>query len=143
MKNSLTIRMVFVVCVILFSMGFAMAGIGRAQQIPEQFYSEMKWRMIGPFRAGKVNAVAGVPGNPGVYYFGADGGGVWKTTDGGTVWKPIFDKEPIASIGALALALASSNPKIIYVGTGGNTIYADSNYGDGIYKSVDGGENWQ
>ena len=141
MKNSLTIRMVFVVCVILFSMGFAMEGIGRAQQIPEQLYSEMQWRMIGPFRAGKVNAVAGVPGNPGVYYFGADGGGVWKTTDGGTVWKPIFDKEPIASIGALALA--PSNPKIIYVGTGVNTIYADSNYGDGIYKSVDGGENWQ
>ena len=118
-----------------------MEGIGRAQQIPEQLYSEMQWRMIGPFRAGKVNAVAGVPGNPGVYYFGADGGGVWKTTDGGTVWKPIFDKEPIASIGALALA--PSNPKIIYVGTGVNTIYADSNYGDGIYKSVDGGENWQ
>jgi photosystem II stability/assembly factor-like uncharacterized protein len=141
MKNSLTIRIVFVVCAILFSMGFAIEGIGRAQQVPEQLYSEMQWRMIGPFRAGKVNAVAGVPGNPGVYYFGADGGGVWKTTDGGTVWKPIFDKEPVASIGALALA--PSNPKIIYVGTGVNTIYADSNYGDGIYKSVDGGENWQ
>jgi photosystem II stability/assembly factor-like uncharacterized protein len=121
--------------------GFVMAGIERAQQIPESLYSEMKWRMIGPFRAGKVNAVAGVPGNPAVYYFGADGGGVWKTTDGGTVWKPIFDKEPIASIGALALA--PSNPKIIYVGTGVNTIFADSAYGDGVYKSVDGGENWQ
>src|SRR5467141_3100191 len=117
------------------------AGIVSAQQVPEQFFSEMKWRMIGPFRAGKVNAVAGVPGNPAVYYFGADGGGVWKTTDGGTVWKPIFDKEPVASIGALALA--PSNPNIIYVGTGVNTIFADSSYGDGIYKSVDGGENWQ
>src|SRR6267142_1684669 len=117
------------------------AGIVSAQQVPEQFFSEMKWRMIGPFRAGKVNAVAGVPGNPAVYYFGADGGGVWKTTDGGTVWKPIFDKEPIASIGAMTLA--SSNPKIIYVGTGVNTIFADSSYGDGVYKSVDGGENWQ
>ncbi len=101
----------------------------------------MQWRMIGPFRAGKVNAVAGVPGNPGVYYFAADGGGVWKTTDGGTVWKPIFDKEPVASIGALALA--PSNANIIYVGTGVNTIFADSSYGDGIYKSLDGGENWQ
>ncbi len=141
MKNSLTIRIVFVVCAILFSMGFAIEGIGRAQQIPESLYSEMQWRMIGPFRAGKVNAVAGVPGNPGVYYFGADGGGVWKTTDGGTVWKPIFDKEPVASIGALAVA--PSNPKIIYVGTGVDTIYADSNYGDGIYKSTDGGESWQ
>ncbi len=141
MKNSLTIRIVFVVCVILFSMGFAIEGVGRGQQVPESLYSEMQWRMIGPFRAGKVNAVAGVPGNPGVYYFGADGGGVWKTTDGGTVWKPIFDKEPVASIGALALA--PSNPKIIYVGTGVNTNYADSNYGDGIYKSVNGGESWQ
>src|SRR5467141_545893 len=117
------------------------AGIVSAQQVPEQFFSEMKWRMIGPCRAGKVDAVAGVPGNPGVYYFGADGDGVWKTTDGGKVWKPIFDKEPVASIGALALA--PSNPKIIYVGTGVNTIFADSNYGDGIYKSVDGGENWE
>jgi len=117
------------------------AGNVSAQQVPEQMFSEMKWRMIGPFRAGKVNAVAGVPGNPAVYYFGADGGGVWKTTDGGTVWKPIFDKEPVASIGAMTLA--PSNPKIIYVGTGVNTIFADSAYGDGVYKSVDGGDSWQ
>jgi photosystem II stability/assembly factor-like uncharacterized protein len=116
-------------------------GIASAQQIPESRYSEMKWRMIGPFRGGKVNAVAGVPGNPGVYYFGADGGGVWKTTDGGTVWKPIFDKVPVASIGAMALA--PSNPKIIYVGTGTNTISGDTSHGEGMYKSVDGGENWQ
>src|SRR6267142_280212 len=97
-------------------LGLCTIGLLSAQEISPSLYSEMQWRMIGPFRAGKVNAVAGVPGNPGVYYFGADGGGVWKTTDGGTVWKPIFDKEPIASIGALALA--SSNPKIIYVRTG-------------------------
>ncbi len=140
MKSLRTSRIVLGFTFLCFS-GFVMASVERAQQIPESLYSEMKWRMIGPFRAGKVNAVAGVPGNPGVYYFGADGGGVWKTTDGGTVWKPIFDKEPVASIGALALA--PSNPKIIYVGTGVNTIFADSNYGDGIYKSVDGGENWQ
>src|SRR5207245_9683413 len=89
------------------------AGVASTKQIPEQLFSEMRWRMIGPFRAGKVNAIAGVPGNPGVYYFGADGGGVWKTTDGGTVWKPIFDKEQVASIGAMALA--PSNSKIIYV----------------------------
>ena len=140
MKCSPTLRFVLG-SALLLSTAFVMAGIGRAQQIPESLYSEMKWRMIGPFRAGKVNAVAGVPGNPGVYYFGADGGGVWKTTDGGAVWKPIFDKEPVASIGALALA--PSNPSIIYVGTGVNTIFADSSYGDGIYKSIDGGANWQ
>jgi photosystem II stability/assembly factor-like uncharacterized protein len=118
-----------------------LAAIDHAQQIPESLYSEMQWRMIGPFRAGKVNAVAGVPGNPAVYYFAADGGGVWKTTDGGTVWKPIFDKEPVASIGALALA--PSNTNIIYVGTGTNTISGDTSYGEGVYKSADGGENWR
>src|SRR5712692_1683547 len=140
MKSSRRLRIVLG-SAILFWMGFVIEGIGRAQQIPEQLYSEMQWRMIGPFRAGKVNAVAGVPGNPGVYYFGADGGGVWKTTDGGTVWKPIFDKEPVASIGALALA--ASNPKIVYVGTGVNTNYADITYGNGVYKSTNGGETWQ
>ena len=110
-------------------------------QVPEQLYSGMKWRMIGPFRGGKVNAAAGVPANPAVYYFGADGGGVWKTTDGGTVWKPIFDKESTAPIGALAIA--PSNPSIIYVGTGVNGIYSDISYGNGVYKSTDAGETWQ
>ena len=117
------------------------AGVASAQQVPEQLYSEMRWRMIGPFRGGKVNAVAGVPGNPAIYYFAADGGGVWKTTDGGTTWKPIFDKEPVASMGAMTLA--GSNPNIIYVGTGVNMIHSDTSYGDGVYKSLDGGENWQ
>ena len=74
MKSSHTVRFVLGYA-LLCSMAFVMAGIGQAQQIPESLYSEMKWRMIGPFRAGKVNAVVGVPGNPGVYYFGADGGG--------------------------------------------------------------------
>src|SRR6266446_4121769 len=140
MKSSRTFRIVLG-SAILWSTGFAMAGIDRAQQIPESFYSDMKWRMIGPFRAGKVNAVAGVPGNPGVYYFGANGGGVWKTTDGGTVWKPIFDEQAVASIGALALA--PSNPSIIYVGSGENNLYADITYGNGVYKSIDAGATWQ
>jgi len=118
-----------------------LAKFASAQQVPERLYSEMQWRMIGPFRAGKVNAVAGVPGNPAVYYFAADGGGIWKSTDGGVVWKPIFDKEPVASIGTMTLA--PSNPNIIYLGTGVNTIFSDSSYGDGVYKSTDGGETWQ
>ena len=117
-----------------------MIGLASAQEVSPSPYSEMKWRMIGPFRGGKVNAVAGVPGNAGVYYFGADGGGVWKTTDGGTVWKPIFDKEPAASIGALALA--PSNANIMYAGTGVNGIYSDIGSGNGIYKSTDAGETW-
>ena len=138
MKSLGMFRILFFAFTILWSTGLAMAVIDRAQQIPESLYSEMKWRMIGPFRAGKVNAVAGVPGNPGVYYFGANGGGVWKTTDGGTVWKPIFDEEPVASIGALALA--PSNPNIIYVGSGEGLQRPDLSVGDGMYKSTDGGK---
>jgi photosystem II stability/assembly factor-like uncharacterized protein len=140
MKSLRTLRIV-ISSAILWSTGFALVGIDRAQQIPESVYSELKWRMIGPYRAGKVNAVAGVPGNPGVYYFGANGGGVWKTTDGGAVWKPIFDEEPVASIGALALAPSNSN--IIYVGSGENNLYADITYGNGVYKSSDAGGTWQ
>lgn len=122
-------------------LGLFAIGLSGAQESSPSQYSEMKWRMIGPFRGGKVNAVAGVPGNAGVYYFGSDGGGVWKTTDGGTVWKQIFDKEEAPSIGALALA--PSNPNIIYVGTGVNSIYSDITYGNGMYKSTNGGETWQ
>src|SRR5260370_42329163 len=118
MKSLQTFRIVLRFTFLCCS-GFVMASIGHARQTPESLYSEMKWRIIGPFRAGKVNAVAGVPGNPAVYYFAADGGGVWKTTDGGTVWKPIFDKEPVASIGAMALApsLPSKRP----AGSGAHT----------------------
>jgi photosystem II stability/assembly factor-like uncharacterized protein len=101
----------------------------------------MKWRMIGPYRGGKVNAVAGIAGDPATYYFGANGGGVFKTTDGGTTWNPIFDSQPVASIGALALA--PSNPNIIYVGSGENNVYSDITYGNGVYKSTDAGETWQ
>lgn len=127
--------MLVVACSVVF------ATAGRAQEISEDLYSALRWRMIGPFRGGKVNAVAGVPGNSAIYYFGADGGGVWKTTDGGNVWKPIFDGQPVGSIGALALA--PSNPNIIYVGSGVNGVYSDIAYGNGIYKSTDGGETWQ
>jgi photosystem II stability/assembly factor-like uncharacterized protein len=127
--------------VLVAAISFSFTAYTSAQDVSEDLYSALKWRMIGPFRAGKANAVAGVPGNSGVYYFGADGGGVWKTTDGGNVWKPIFDSQPIASIGALALA--PSNPKIIYAGSGVNGVYSDIAYGNGMYKSVDAGESWQ
>ena len=120
---------------------FGAVGHAIAQDVPPSLYSEMKWRMIGPFRGGKVNGVAGVPGNPAIYYMGTDGGGVWKTTDGGVTWKPIFDRESVASMGAIAMA--PTNPNIIYLGTGVNTIYGDVSYGNGVYKSTNGGETWQ
>jgi photosystem II stability/assembly factor-like uncharacterized protein len=109
-------------------------------QINPQTYSGMRWRMIGPFRGGRAVAISGVAGQPDVYYFGAVAGGVWKTTNGGTTWQPIFDSQPIASIGAIAVA--PSDPNIIYVGTGETDIRSDLAYGDGVYKSTDAGKTW-
>ncbi len=111
-----------------------------AQAVPPEFYSGLKWRLIGPFRGGRVVAVTGVPGNPTTFYFGAVDGGIWQTTDGGMVWKPIFDGQHIASIGAVAVA--PSDPKTIYAGTGEADIRSDLSTGDGIYKSTDGGQTW-
>jgi photosystem II stability/assembly factor-like uncharacterized protein len=111
-----------------------------AQQVDANLYSGLRWRMIGPFRGGRSNAVAGIPSLPNVYYFGAVGGGVWKSTNGGETWEPIFDSQPIASIGALAIA--PSNPDVIYVGTGEATLRSNLTYGNGMYKSSDGGKSW-
>jgi photosystem II stability/assembly factor-like uncharacterized protein len=111
-----------------------LGGPAVGQQDNVESDSGMQWRLIGPYRAGRVTAVAGIPGRPAIYYMGTPGGGVWKTTDGGQVWKPIFDDARVASIGAIALA--PSNPDIVYVGTGEQT------YGNGVYKSTDGGATW-
>ena len=80
-----------------------------AQQYDPSLYSGMQWRQIGPFRAGRVTGVTGVPGQPAIYYMGTAGGGAWKTTDGGMVWKPIFDKQRVASIGAIPCAVKSQH----------------------------------
>jgi len=111
-----------------------------AQPIPSELYSELKWRLIGPFRGGRVVAVAGVPGSATNFYFGSVGGGVWQTTNAGVVWNPIFDGQPVASIGALAVA--PSDPKVIYAGTGESDIRSNLSSGDGVYKSKDGGQTW-
>jgi photosystem II stability/assembly factor-like uncharacterized protein len=109
-------------------------------QVPPELLGGLKWRLIGPFRGGRAVAVAGVPGDSTTFYFGAVDGGIWKTTDAGTVWKPIFDKEQIASIGAIAVA--PSDPKTIYAGTGESDIRSDLSSGNGVYKSVDAGTTW-
>ncbi|HJX82994.1 MAG TPA: hypothetical protein VJ723_01475, partial [Candidatus Angelobacter sp.] len=111
-----------------------------AQQPGPGLYSGLRWRMIGPFRGGRSIAVSGIAGQPNVYYFGAVGGGVWKTTNGGVTWEPIFDGQPIGSIGALAIA--PSDPNIIYAGTGEADLRSDLTYGNGVYKSTDGGKTW-
>ncbi len=101
----------------------------------------MQWRQIGPFRGGRALAIEGVPGEPNTWYFGAVAGGVWKTTDGGANWAPLFDKQDISSIGAIAVAPSDHNT--IYVGTGEAAIRGNTTYGAGVYKSVDGGKNWK
>src|SRR5580658_6150521 len=111
-----------------------------AATVAPQLFSDLKWRMIGPFRGGRAVAVGGVPGAGNTFYFGAVDGGVWKTTDAGTVWNPVFDNQPVASIGALEVSIA--NPNVIYVGTGESDIRSDLASGAGVYKSVDGGETW-
>src|ERR1043166_4173430 len=91
------------------------AAYASAQQLDPSLYSGLRWRMIGPFRAGRVNAVSGVIGQPETFYFGSVGGGVWKTMNAGRTWTPIFDSASSASIGAIAVA--QSNPNVVYVGT--------------------------
>ncbi|MEP6976089.1 MAG: glycosyl hydrolase [Spartobacteria bacterium] len=111
-------------------------------QFDEKLWSGMKWREVGPFRGGRAIAIEGVPGEPNTYYFGGVAGGVWKTTDGGANWKPMFDKQrSTSSIGALAVS--PTDPNTIYAGAGESALRGNITYGDGVYKSVDGGRNWR
>ena len=113
-----------------------------AQQgrVDASLYSSLRWRLIGPFRGGRVNGVSGVPGQPNTFYMGAVGGGVWKTTNAGRTWLPIFDSQPVASIGSVAVAY--SNPNVVYVGTGEGDMRSQISYGNGMYKSTDAGKTW-
>ncbi len=97
--------------------------------------------MAGPFRGGRVLTVTGVPGHPNRFYFGTVGGGVWRSDNAGRTWEPIFDGQPVASIGAIAVA--PSDAQVLYVGSGEADMRSDISYGNGMYKSVDGGRTWQ
>src|SRR5579884_1038601 len=116
------------------------AAVSCVQAASTQPFDALEWRFIGPFRGGRVLAVTGVPGDNRTFYFGSVGGGIWKTTDAGTMWTPIFDRENIASIGAIAVA--PSNPSIVYAGTGEADMRSDISVGNGIYKSTDAGHTW-
>jgi photosystem II stability/assembly factor-like uncharacterized protein len=112
-----------------------------AQSYDESMYDALQWRSIGPFRGGRSVAVAGVPSEPYVYYMGATGGGVWKTVDGGMTWLPVADEYLGAgSIGSIAVA--PSDPNVVYVGTGETCIRGNTSPGDGMYRSLDAGKTW-
>ena len=106
----------------------------------QKLFGEMRWRLIGPFRGGRTVAISGVAHQPNVFYMAAVNGGVWKTTDFGNTWNPIFDDQPTGSVGALAVA--PSDPHVIYVGSGEGLQRPDLATGDGVYKSTDAGKTW-
>lgn len=112
-----------------------------AQPFNESFFNNIKWRCIGPHRGGRTVGAVGVPGQPNVFYIGVNNGGVWKTTDYGRTWKPIFDEQPTGSIGDIAVA--PSNPNIIYAASGEGIQRPDLSVGDGVYRSSDGGKTWE
>src|SRR5579872_782068 len=105
-----------------------------------KLFSEMRWRGVGPLRGGRTRATAGIPSQPNVFYIGVVNGGVWKTNDFGRTWNPIFDDQPTGSVGAIAIA--PSDPNIVYVGSGEGLQRPDLSVGDGIYKSTDAGKTW-
>jgi photosystem II stability/assembly factor-like uncharacterized protein len=132
-------RAVILVATILCAMvvPFVFAG---DQQVEPTTYAGLKWRLVGPFRGGRVITVAGVLSQPNTYYFGAVAGGVWKTMDGGNTWDPLFEKQAVSSIGAIAVS--DSDPNVIYAGTGEACIRGNISHGDGVYKSTDAGKTW-
>ncbi len=128
---------------VLMPLVLAFAGtlaLGGQTDDPDLF-RELQWRNIGPHRASRTKAATGVPGRPGLFYIGVVNGGVWRSNDYGRSWVPIFDSQPTGSIGAIAVA--PSNPGVIYVGSGEGMPRPDLSTGDGLYKSVDGGQNWR
>jgi photosystem II stability/assembly factor-like uncharacterized protein len=128
-------------CLSLAALALSVASFMSAASLDPRLFSEMRWRCIGPFRGGRTVGAAGIPDQPNVFFIGVNNGGVWKTTDAGRVWTPIFDGQPAQSIGAIALA--PSNPDVLYVGSGEGLQRPDLSVGDGVYRSTDGGKTWK
>ena len=127
-------------CAAVLLTALILISVSTAQTVPPQLLSGMQWRLIGPYRGGRVAAVTGT--SDGVtFYFGGVDGGVWKTGDAGVTWNPVFDGQPIASIGAVEVA--PSNPNVLYAGTGESDIRSALSSGDGVYKSTDAGKTWK
>ncbi len=122
-------------------LGLSLSTLSLASPLDPALFSEMRWRCIGPFRGGRTVGAAGIPSQPNVFFMGVNNGGVWKTTDAGRTWVSLFDDQPTQSVGAIALA--PSNPDVIYVGSGEGLQRPDLSTGDGIYKTIDGGKSWR
>jgi photosystem II stability/assembly factor-like uncharacterized protein len=141
MKRRIAVRWLLAVALAAPLAADALPGVlAQPARLDASLYSGLHWRMIGPFRGGRVNGVTGVLGQPNVFYMGSVGGGVWKTTNAGRTWLPIFDSQPIASIGAVAVA--PSRPDVVYVGTGEADMRSQISFGNGMYKSTDAGKSW-
>ena len=111
-----------------------------AQQYDAKLMEGMKYRLVGPYRGGRSLTAVGVPSDPNTYYFGAVSGGIWKSVNGGNTWTPLFEKQSVSSIGSIAVA--DSDPNVVYAGTGEACIRGNISYGDGLYKSTDAGKTW-
>ena len=135
------LRMPLLVICLLAATAFGQNG-GTAKSPFEEAFSRLEYRSIGPaIMGGRVADVEGVPGDPNVVYVASASGGLWKTTNGGVTWKPIFERQGTLSLGDIALA--PSNPEVIWVGTGESNVRNSVSFGDGVYKSTDGGKTWQ
>lgn len=134
------------ICLLIFALvaqnSFAQNGRANTKSPLEEAFSRLEWRSIGPaIMGGRIADVEGVPGDPNVVYVASASGGLWKTTNGGVTWKPIFERQGTLSIGDIALA--PGNPDVVWVGTGESAVRNSVSFGDGVYKSTDGGKTWQ
>ncbi|MFT5215701.1 MAG: photosystem II stability/assembly factor-like uncharacterized protein [Glaciecola sp.] len=126
---------IIIICLLFLSIDLSYS------QVDQSLYQNLEYRMIGPFRAGRTVGAVGIPSQPNVFFVGVNNGGVWKTDDYGRTWNPIFDDAPTGSVGDLAVS--PSHPNVIYVGTGEGLHRPDLAVGDGMFKTIDGGKNWE
>src|ERR1700722_229178 len=144
MRKCLThrVRLPYPLLPLLFStlLLLGLAGSALSQDIDTALFAHLRWRMIGPHRGGRTVGGCGVPQQPNVFYIGVNNGGVWKTTDFGRTWDPIFDDQPTGSIGDVAVA--PSDPNIVYVASGEGIQRPDISVGNGIYRSSHAGKTW-